>query len=144
MSLKCLSMVQPWASLVVHGCKSLETRSWATRHRGLLAIHACRKIPEPVRGLCQEEPFRSILLRLGYKSWLDLPTSAVLGTVQLVDCRPMVEIARLRAEEETLGDFRPGRWAWVFTQPTAFANPVPFIGKLGVFEISDGALARTE
>jgi hypothetical protein len=36
----CLTMTEPWASLVACGAKRIETRSWGTDHRGPLAIHA--------------------------------------------------------------------------------------------------------
>lgn len=37
---KTLTLLQPWASLVACGAKKIETRSWATKYRGPLAIHA--------------------------------------------------------------------------------------------------------
>jgi hypothetical protein len=36
--LKCLAVLQRWASFIVHGFKNYETRSWATQHRGPLLI----------------------------------------------------------------------------------------------------------
>lgn len=42
MQYKALSVLQPWASLYVHGNKILETRSWNTQHRGPLLIHASK------------------------------------------------------------------------------------------------------
>lgn len=38
--MKALTLREPWASLVLEGVKTLETRSWATRYRGELFIHA--------------------------------------------------------------------------------------------------------
>jgi hypothetical protein len=38
--MKGLTLTQPWATLVAIGAKRIETRSWPTRYRGLLAIHA--------------------------------------------------------------------------------------------------------
>lgn len=35
-----LSVCQPWAWAIVRGHKSVENRTWATNHRGLIAIHA--------------------------------------------------------------------------------------------------------
>ena len=32
----CLSMHQPWASLLVYGIKTVEGRSWPTTHRGAI------------------------------------------------------------------------------------------------------------
>lgn len=38
--MKALTLHQPWATLVAIGAKTVETRGWATKHRGPLAIHA--------------------------------------------------------------------------------------------------------
>ena len=37
-----LSLKQPWATLLVHGRKTIEVRRWSTKRRGLLLIHAAR------------------------------------------------------------------------------------------------------
>jgi hypothetical protein len=37
-----LSIKQPWASLLVAGLKTIEVRSWPTRIRGRVLIHAAR------------------------------------------------------------------------------------------------------
>ena len=44
-SLTCLTMHQPWASLLVYGIKRIEGRAWSTQHRGSLWIHAAAKQP---------------------------------------------------------------------------------------------------
>jgi activating signal cointegrator 1 len=41
----CLSMHQPWASLLIAGIKKHEGRTWYTPHRGRLWIHAASKQP---------------------------------------------------------------------------------------------------
>lgn len=38
--LKALTIRQPWAWLIVAGHKPVENRSWSTKYRGPLAIHA--------------------------------------------------------------------------------------------------------
>lgn len=40
---KCLSMHQPWASLLIAGIKKHEGRSWYTSHRGRLWIASTAK-----------------------------------------------------------------------------------------------------
>jgi hypothetical protein len=35
--------MQRWATLIVHGCKEHETRSWITTHGGQLLIQASRR-----------------------------------------------------------------------------------------------------
>jgi hypothetical protein len=41
-----LSLKQPWATLLVHGRKTIEVRRWATARRGRVLIHAAR-VPDP-------------------------------------------------------------------------------------------------
>lgn len=41
----CLSMHQPWASLLVAGIKRVEGRSWPTKHRGTLWIASTAQEP---------------------------------------------------------------------------------------------------
>ncbi|KAI4997213.1 hypothetical protein ZWY2020_052555 [Hordeum vulgare] len=43
----CLTMHQPWASLLVHGIKRVEGRSSQSPVTGRLWIHAASKVPDP-------------------------------------------------------------------------------------------------
>ena len=44
--MKAITIWQPWASMLACGAKQYETRSWATKYRGPIAIHAAAlKIP---------------------------------------------------------------------------------------------------
>lgn len=43
--MKALTIRQPWASLIAAGVKTIETRSWSTKYRGPLAIHAGKRRP---------------------------------------------------------------------------------------------------
>ena len=38
--MRCLSIKQPWAWLIVNGRKDVENRSWPTRVTGLFLVHA--------------------------------------------------------------------------------------------------------
>lgn len=42
-TMKCLSIKQPWASLIVNGYKDIENRSWPTTFRGRFLVHAGKK-----------------------------------------------------------------------------------------------------
>ncbi|MGH9676407.1 MAG: ASCH domain-containing protein [Candidatus Acidiferrum sp.] len=43
-----LSLKQPWATLLVHGLKTVEVRNWPARRRGRILIHAARVLdPRP-------------------------------------------------------------------------------------------------
>lgn len=42
--MKCLSLKQPYAELIVSGKKTIELRAWNTKFRGQFLIHASKKI----------------------------------------------------------------------------------------------------
>ena len=44
--MKALTLWEPWATLIALGVKRYETRSWGTKYRGPLAIHAAKRRPE--------------------------------------------------------------------------------------------------
>jgi predicted transcriptional regulator len=44
--MKCLSLKQPYAELLVSGKKTIEVRKWNTRFRGQFLVHASNNIDE--------------------------------------------------------------------------------------------------
>ena len=110
-----LSVLQPWASLIVAGARRYEVRRWHTALRGPLAIHASGRLPPG-----------------GFAPGRSLPLGYVLGTVELTDC---VRVEDLPAEERALAEFRPGHWVWRFRDPRPFPRPVRARGRLGLFRI---------
>lgn len=96
--MKALSLLQPWATLIDVGAKTIETRSWPTSYRGLVAIHASKGFPGECRELCEDEPFRGALIRGGLPCESrapgayfvvadDIPRGVVLCICRVVDCR---------------------------------------------------------
>jgi hypothetical protein len=140
--MKCLTLMQPWASLIVHGYKRYETRSWVTSHRGPLLIHAGRRFPEPVREMCMQLPFAGCLRHMGVLLPSQLPLGAVVGVVTVVDCIPASDLAdTLDPRERQFGNFADGRYAWLLAGPVPLAVPVPCPGRLGVFELPEPIVA---
>lgn len=147
-----ISLWQPWASAIVAGAKRFETRSWSTKHRGLLVIHAAMTstfMHELVRlGGRPAETWRAIL-RVGPSESLEaafnrLPRGRVLATCQLVDCveAPTVRALTIKHQNEfgvwresEVGDFSAGRWAWELGQVRAFAQPFAVRGMQGLFPV---------
>ena len=115
--MKCLSIKQPWAALILNGRKTLELRSWTTKHRGPLAIHAGKKVD--IYG--PWNPFANNAV---------LPTGQVLGRVNLVDVRPMTEADA----DAACHAYRPGLFAWVLEEPQ-HVEPVAMNGRLGLFDV---------
>ena len=42
--MKCLSICQPFADLIIQGKKTIELRKWNTKFRGEFLVHAPQKI----------------------------------------------------------------------------------------------------
>jgi hypothetical protein len=132
--MKALTLTQPWASLMYLGRKSIETRSWSTKYRGLLVIHAAKGFPKWARETCAEPEFAQAL---GGATAASLPLSRGLCVVRIIDCIPTEDIADDYLEqfnEKPFGDYSPGRYAWV----TEFVRPLNddriIRGALGLWE----------
>jgi hypothetical protein len=136
--MKCITLWQPWASLILWGEKQIETRSWATQHRGLLAIHSAAKDHPTLAAICATEPFKSILARHGIREFRELPRRALLGTVTLEDCIRVELLPRGQPSplEEAFGDYSPGRWGWLLSNATPLVVPVQLKGERGLFNIN--------
>ena len=141
-SIRAISLWQPWATLVVIGAKTLETRSWPTRYRGPLAIHATKTLPVIARTLFRDDPFYSVLVEAGYPSVEALPLGAVLGTVTVADCISTNKRITLTAQERAFGDFSPDRYAWTLEDPVRFPVPIEARGGQGVWmwQMPEGVL----
>ena len=132
-----LSLIQPWATLVVIGAKRIETRSWSTSRRGWLGIHASKGFPDECKALCDREPFRRRLQAWGYKSWRDLPTGALVGAGELVDVQtaPNPLLAPKGSDELAFGDHSPGRKLWKFDHAAQLLTPAPMRGAMGIWRL---------
>ena len=96
----CLSMHQPWASLLVLGIKRFEGRTWSTRYRGRLWIASAAREPTDEEIAAVEQQY--VDNYGGRRSAIPFPkaypTQALLGTVDLVDCLPQDDFQRYRAK----------------------------------------------
>lgn len=135
--MKALSLTQPWATLVVTGEKRIETRSWSTRHEGVIAIHAAKSFPRLAQEICvNEDVFNEALRRHGYLFPSDLPTGAIIGTARLIGCRRTEDIsAQLSTQELEFGDYHEGRFAWFLSDWIAIPETIPCRGALGLWTV---------
>jgi hypothetical protein len=117
--MKAISLTQPWATLVAIGAKRIETRSWATKYRGPIAIHAAKGFPAWCRDLCDTPPFRGVL-RARYLGASDLPLGAVLAITDIIDCLPTrvvqnnITMFTDAPYELEFGDYCDGRFGFLF------------------------------
>jgi len=141
--MKVISILQPWASLVVLGHKKIETRSWNTKYRGELLIHASASV-KSWQGLWHQEPFKSVL-----NDYDVPPFGAIIGKVNLIhtikteyciagsefgnheDADP--KIWEMTDQELAFGDYSPNRYAWLFSNSVSLDKPIPAKGQLGIW-----------
>ena len=77
--MKCLSLRQPYAALVVAGIKTIECRTWPAPVRGTILIHAATKT------LALHPEFWPLLKRV--PEHLLTASGMVIGKVRVKDCR---------------------------------------------------------
>ncbi|CAL1264146.1 unnamed protein product [Larinioides sclopetarius] len=85
----CLSLHQPYASLLVAGIKRHEGRVWYTSYRGRLWIHSAGKVPTKQEIDEVENMYRHIRGNCDFPK--TYPHGCLLGCVDLVDCLPQDE-----------------------------------------------------
>ncbi len=121
--MKCLSVCQPFADLIVSGRKTIELRGWSTRYRGHVLVHA----PIMVRW--------DDCARLGIT---DPVTGAILGRVTLADVKRYESADEVRQDAllHLAGrDFETKRYGFVLQDPIPFRFPIAQKGRLGLFEV---------
>lgn len=132
---RCLSLTQPWATLVAIGAKQFETRSWRTGYRGALAIHAAKGFPKDCATLCYREPFRSALLRAGFNNPTELPLGKVIAVAMLKDCVSTNYFKPAQHTDEfDFGDYSRDRFAWQLDSVTRI-KPFDAKGALGIWKL---------
>lgn len=138
-TVSALTIRQPWASLLALGVKQMETRSWDTKVRGPVAIHAGLAMPCPRRdyfalGEFEFERCTSGLIMWGpgYEKGTLLPMGAVLAIGNLFQTRSTTNSEHAPGDRElALGDHRPGRFAWSITSISPLPEPIPAKGRQG-------------
>ncbi|XP_070827916.1 activating signal cointegrator 1 [Chaetodon trifascialis] len=127
----CLSMHQPWASLLVRGIKRVEGRTWYTSHRGRLWIAAAAKKPTPQETAEVEAMYRHI-----YKKEprfpKDYPTGCLLGCVNMTDCLSQEQFREQFPDtcEESASPF-----VFICTNPQELLVKFPMKGKHKIWKL---------
>lgn len=134
--MKAISLLQPWASLVVLGFKQFETRSWNTQYRGKLLIHASARKDPGGRSLCTVNDFFRTRVG-GLESFYKLPFGAIIGEVDLTATQKTDTPYIMSDEEHAFGDYRLGRWMWQLANPTCYSAPISCKGSLSIWEYKE-------
>jgi len=136
--MKAITLHQPYATLVMLGydIKWHETRSWSTKHRGLLAIHAAASQPAYAREAAKNPLIAEALAAHGL-TYDTLPYGALLGTVELREVHQMTPelIAQQTPTELATGDWTPGRYAWQLEDRQPYSVPVTCRGYQQIWNV---------
>lgn len=136
--LKALTLHQPWAQLIAAGHKRIETRSWQTEYRGLLAIHAAQ--PQPG----ETELFTTMAedgIDLHGLTPFNVRHGAIIAIATLADVVPIDDLLASDSggrytSELPYGDFTPGRYAWLLEDIQALSEPYPIAGHQGLWNVT--------
>ena len=164
--MRALTLYQPWATAIAIGSKRIETRSWRTDYRGLLAIHASKKCD------CHEIDYMMCCWHMdaalsplggtmtpGARHWSKILTfGAIVGVVNLVGCLPTSSFTNgeLNAKryhisnrpesgvwtENQMGDFSMGRYGWRLENPRRLLTPIPCRGYQQIWHLTSDDEAK--
>lgn len=127
-SVKAITVWQPWASLIVHGFKQYETRRWRTSHRGLLAIHAAKRAAKSHEFTLYDD----LLRQAGLSHPSFLRTGEIIGFVELEGIFRASDVC-VDARELDVGDFAHDRWAWKLTNRKRLIRGIKARGQRGIW-----------
>ncbi|KAM6303047.1 activating signal cointegrator 1 isoform 1-T1 [Podargus strigoides] len=127
----CLSMHQPWASLLVRGIKRVEGRTWYTSHRGRLWIAATAKRPSP-QEISELEATYRMLLRKDVEFPSDYPSGCLLGCVDVTDC---LSQEQFNEQYPDLSQESESPFVFICTNPQEMVVKFPIKGKLKIWKL---------
>lgn len=132
--MKTLSIKQPWASLIAHGIKNIENRTWASKYRGRIYIHASATYAaKELQSLLTYEQFNAIPNNLQNEFLRGIwKRSAIIGEVDIVDC--VINHPSIWAQQSG-GQFNKPIYNWVLANPVLYDEPILNVkGKLSLWE----------
>lgn len=122
--LKCLSISQPFADLIVSKKKTIELRTWNTNFRGEFLIHAPIKIRiEDCKRLKISKKF---------------VVGAIIGKAELYDVKKYdskSEVHKDRAYHFASSKFSNRKFGFLLKNAKPFRIPIPYKGQLGFFDV---------
>ena len=120
--MKGLTVKEPWATLIIEGYKKYEFRSWKTKYRGKILIHAGATLEKDMvpRFTCY-----GLKYNCGY----------IIGEAELVDCilvdekfdKELKEINPIVYAKSTHAE----KYAWKLENVVKYDKPILHKGQLG-------------
>ncbi|MGB6463426.1 MAG: ASCH domain-containing protein [Nitrosotalea sp.] len=122
--MKCLSVSQPYADLIVQGKKTVELRTWNTKFRGEFLVHAPLAIKTEV---CK---------KLGIDKE-NLRTGVIIGRAELYDVKVYSTTNEIKLDYSkhfASNKFLDHKYGFLLKNSKELRVPIPYKGSLGFFE----------
>ena len=122
--MKCLSISQPFANLIVSGMKTIELRSWNTNFRGEFLIHSPLKV--------RLNDYKR--LKISKK----LVTGAIIGKAEIYGVKiynSKLEVKTDYKKHLASKEFFDRRYGFLLKNTKSFRIPIPYKGKPGFFDV---------
>jgi predicted transcriptional regulator len=122
--LKCLSVSQPFADLIISGKKTIELRKWNTNFRGEFFIHAPIKIR--IKD-CKR-------LKITKK----LVTGVIIGKAELYDVKKYNSSKEVKLDQKfhlASKNFQDKTFGFKIKNAKSLRIPIPLKGQLGFFDV---------
>ncbi len=139
--MKAFTINLPWAWAIFRVGKDIENRTWRTHYRGPLLIHAGQSAAwyKDVSEWWPDEtrpPELPLLPLPRLPPLADLPRSAIVGVVDLVDC---IAADDYEGDSMWCGD---DAYYWLLARPRIFEEPIPYKGSLSIWNVPDEVVAE--
>lgn len=137
--IRALTIRQPWAACIATGEKTVENRTWQTKHRGPLAIHSAAAFDDVAAHPLSHTPDGAAVMDAYYRAPTEMIARAsVLALVDLDDCHPYEPGCCVSPWAEKAD----GIWHWTLGEVRALSNPVPCRGQLSLWRPPEDVLAQ--
>jgi len=123
--MKCLSLKQPYADLLVSGKKTIELRTWNTKFRGEFLVHASKKVDKDA----------CLRLKIDPDS---LVTGSLIGKANLYDVNFYENrnlFLRDRNRHLAGTKYSDHKYGFLIKNARRFRKPILMPGKLGFFNV---------
>ena len=122
--MKCLSVSQPFADLIISGKKTIELRKWNTNFRGEFFIHAPIKI--------RVEDCKRL------KITKKLVTGVIIGKAELYDVKKYNSSKEVKIDQKfhlASKNFQDKIFGFKIKNAKSLRIPIPCKGQLGFFDV---------
>ena len=85
--MKAITVKQPWASLIVHGIKDIENRTWRTNFRGRVLNHVAGSRRKKFKIDLTDDQMKFAFPVVAKECMFgNFPFGAIIGSVEIMDC----------------------------------------------------------